>query len=45
MTHDEARERAAAMLAGAGIVLTDRERADLEVTDLGLGQLEKIGLN
>jgi D-lyxose ketol-isomerase len=44
MTHAEARARAAAMLAGAGIVLTDRERAELEVADLGLGQLEEIGL-
>jgi D-lyxose ketol-isomerase len=44
MTHDEARERAAAMLATAGIVLTAGERAELEVTDLGLGQLEEIGL-
>jgi D-lyxose ketol-isomerase len=32
------------MLADAGIVLTDRERTGLEVTDLGLGQLEQIGL-
>jgi D-lyxose ketol-isomerase len=44
MTHDEARQRAAAMLADAGIVLTDRERTGLEVTDLGLGRLEQIGL-
>jgi D-lyxose ketol-isomerase len=44
MTPDEARQRAAAMLADAGIVLTDRERAELEVTDLGLGQLDEIGL-
>lgn len=44
MTHDEARQRAAAMLADAGIVLSDRERKELEVTDLGLGQLEEIGL-
>ena len=44
MTHDEARERAAAMLAEAGIVLTDRERVELEVTDLGLGRLEETGL-
>jgi D-lyxose ketol-isomerase len=44
MTHDEARERAAAQLAAAGIVLTDRERAELEVADFGLGQLEEIGL-
>jgi len=44
MTHEEARERAAAMLAGAGIVLTDREREELEVADFGLGRLEQIGL-
>jgi D-lyxose ketol-isomerase len=44
MTHAEARERAAAMLAAAGIVLTERERAGLEVTDLGLGELEATGL-
>jgi D-lyxose ketol-isomerase len=44
MTLEEARERAAAMLADAGIVLTDRERADLEVTDLGLGRLDEVGL-
>ena len=44
MAHAEARERAAAMLAAAGIVLTDRERAELEVTDFGLGRLEEVGL-
>jgi D-lyxose ketol-isomerase len=44
MTHDEARAKAAAMLAAAGIVLTERERAELEVADLGLGQLEEVGL-
>jgi len=44
MTHSEARERAAAMLADAGIVLTPRERDAIEVTDLGLGRLEEIGL-
>jgi D-lyxose ketol-isomerase len=44
MTHDEARTKAAAMLAAAGIVLTERERAELEVADLGLGQLEEVGL-
>jgi D-lyxose ketol-isomerase len=32
------------MLAGAGIVLTPEERAAIEVTDLGLGRLEEIGL-
>jgi D-lyxose ketol-isomerase len=44
MTHSEARERAAAMLAGAGIVLTPAEREAIEVTDLGLGRLEQVGL-
>jgi D-lyxose ketol-isomerase len=41
-------ERAAAwaadMLARAGIVITPAERERLEVADLGLGQLEKTGL-
>ena len=32
------------MLADAGIVLTPRERDAIEVTDLGLGRLEEIGL-
>jgi D-lyxose ketol-isomerase len=40
----EARERAAAMLAEAGIVLTPTEREAIEVTDFGLGRLEEIGL-
>jgi D-lyxose ketol-isomerase len=44
VTADEARARAAERLAEAGIVLTDAERADLEVTDFGLGRLEEIGL-
>ena len=44
MTEAEARERAAAMLAAAGIVLTERERAEIEVADLGLGALEHTGL-
>ncbi len=44
MTHDEARARAAAMLADAGIVLTPAERDAIEVTDLGLGRLEEVGL-
>ena len=44
MTEDSARARAAAMLADAGIVLTDEERRTLEVADFGLGQLEEIGL-
>jgi len=38
------RERAAQMLADAGIVLTDRERDELEIADFGLGRFEEIGL-
>ena len=44
MTDAEARERAAAMLADAGIVLTAAERDAIEVADFGLGRLEEIGL-
>jgi D-lyxose ketol-isomerase len=44
VTHAEARERAAAMLVEAGIVLTPAEREAIEVTDFGLGRLEQIGL-
>jgi D-lyxose ketol-isomerase len=44
VTEAEARERATAMLAAAGIVLTERERAEIEVADLGLGALEHTGL-
>jgi D-lyxose ketol-isomerase len=44
VTEDEARERAAAMLADAGIVLRDEERRTLEVADFGLGELEETGL-
>jgi D-lyxose ketol-isomerase len=40
----EARERAAAELERAGIVLTPGERAEIEVADFGLGRLEEIGL-
>jgi D-lyxose ketol-isomerase len=42
MTHDEARDQAAAMLADAGIVLTPGEQID--VVDFGLGRLEEVGL-
>jgi D-lyxose ketol-isomerase len=38
------RERAAAMLAEAGIVLTPEERERIELADFGLGRLEEIGL-
>ena len=44
MTRAEARERAAAMLADAGIVLMESERESIEVADFGLGRLEEIGL-
>jgi D-lyxose ketol-isomerase len=44
VTDAEARERAATMLAEAGIVLTPAERETIEVTDFGLGRLEEIGL-
>jgi D-lyxose ketol-isomerase len=41
---ESARERAAAMLADAGIVLTPDERTKIEVADFGLGRLEELGL-
>jgi D-lyxose ketol-isomerase len=44
MTDAEARKRASAMLADAGIVLSAAEREDIEVADFGLGRLEEIGL-
>jgi D-lyxose ketol-isomerase len=44
VTHEEARQRAAEMLADAGIVLTSAERARIEVADFGLGRLEELGL-
>ncbi len=44
MTDAEARERAATMLAEAGIVLTPEEREAIEVADFGLAQLDEIGL-
>jgi len=40
----EARGRAAAMLADAGIVLTSAEREAIEVADFGLDDLERWGL-
>ncbi|HEX4747536.1 MAG TPA: hypothetical protein VFU99_11725 [Gaiellaceae bacterium] len=39
-----ARERSAEALARAGIVLTEDERATLEVADFGLSRLDEIGL-
>jgi len=44
VTEAEARVRAAAMLADAGIVLTPQERAEIEVADFGLGRLDEVGL-
>ena len=40
----QARDRAAAMFAAAGIVVTPAERAVIEVADFGLEDLEHIGL-
>ena len=40
----EARARAAAMLADAGIVITAEERERIEVADFGLGELARTGL-
>jgi D-lyxose ketol-isomerase len=44
VTEAEARERAAAMLDGAGIVLTPHERQKIEIADFGLGRLDEVGL-
>jgi D-lyxose ketol-isomerase len=44
VTEAEARNRAAAMLADAGIVLTPLEREQIEVADFGLGRLDEVGL-
>jgi D-lyxose ketol-isomerase len=41
---DEGRRFAAEVLEGAGVVLTERERAELEVSDFGLGDLAGTGL-
>ena len=38
------RERAAAELAAAGIVLTPEEQARIELADFGLGRIEREGL-
>ena len=44
MTKAEARERAAAMLVEAGIVLTPQEREKIEIADFGLDRLDEVGL-
>jgi len=40
----EARERASLMLLDAGVVLSDAERATIEVADFGLSELAQTGL-
>ena len=40
----QAQQRAAEMLARLGVVLTPREREQIEVAELGLGELERTGL-
>jgi D-lyxose ketol-isomerase len=44
VTEAEARERAVAMLADAGIVLRPDEREQIEIADFGLGRLGEVGL-
>jgi D-lyxose ketol-isomerase len=44
VTEAEARERAAAMLVEAGIMLTPHERETIEIADFGLGRLDEVGL-
>ena len=39
-----AQERAAAMLAHIGVVLSPAEKSKIEVADLGLGELERTGI-
>ena len=41
---DHARARAAELLARAGVVITPAERAQIEVADFGLADLERSGL-
>ena len=41
---DDARSRAAAILADAGIVLTAPERSAIEIADFGLSNLDETGL-
>ena len=40
---ETARERAAELLDGAGVVLTDDERESIEIVDYGLGDLDAVG--
>jgi len=42
--HDAAARRAREALRDAGLVMTSREEQDIEVADLGLGELERQGV-
>lgn len=44
MSREEARDRSIRMLEQIGVVLTKEEKAKVEVADMGLGELEKSGL-
>ncbi len=44
MRLEDAKRKALAMLQDAQIVLTEEEQDSMEVTDLGLGNIEEIGL-
>src|SRR5579863_9051358 len=47
LTHSQvqaAQARAAELLQRAGIIITPTERAEIEVADFGLGELEQTGL-
>jgi D-lyxose ketol-isomerase len=41
---EAAQARAAEQLAAAGVVLTEQERANIEIADFNLGELEETGL-
>jgi len=44
MTPEEAKKRSLEMLERAGIIVTEDEVAGMEVADMGLGDIEHIGL-
>lgn len=44
ISREEAKNRAIRMLEQIGVVLTEAEKAKVEVADMGLGELEKSGL-
>jgi D-lyxose ketol-isomerase len=44
ITREEARQRTIRMLEQIGVVLTQEEKAKVEVADMGLGELEQSGL-